>query len=197
MTRPLKRSADALSRDSALSSWFCSDARRSSASNQRVNSARLTGINMASVTMSQTRRVSPLRRTELYGLPLIPSQWCVAFWQRRRSFPGVVGELYGMSGGANVGRVTNAAAPESGRRLFAGLGRGRLGRPELGQLANCGMGVAINATPAAAGRTHHSPRNNLGRDGTQSLARTGQQRVDEWRQQTTDQLHGARVLARA
>ena len=64
--------SEALSRDSALSSWFCSEARRSSASNQRVNMARLTGTSMAMATISQMRRVRPLRKTELYGLPLIP-----------------------------------------------------------------------------------------------------------------------------
>jgi hypothetical protein len=64
-------SEEALSRDSAASSWFCSDARRSSVSNQRVSRPRPTGTSIATEMMSQSRRVKALRKTELYGLPLI------------------------------------------------------------------------------------------------------------------------------
>ena len=42
-SRELNSSVEAFSRDSAMSSWFCRLARRSSASNQRENSARPTG----------------------------------------------------------------------------------------------------------------------------------------------------------
>jgi hypothetical protein len=71
MRRALSSSEDALSRDSAINSWFCRLARRCSASNQCDNIAMVTGTSIARQMSTQSRRVSPLRSTELYGDPLI------------------------------------------------------------------------------------------------------------------------------
>ena len=69
--RALNSSVEDLSRDSATSSWFCRLTRRSSATNHCEISATVTGINIATPMITHSRRVSPLRRTELYGDPLI------------------------------------------------------------------------------------------------------------------------------
>jgi len=70
---------------------------------------------MAKVIISQSRRVSPLRKTELYGVPLIQpgffvSLEAVAVLQRRESVQ-MPGGLYGMNRAVNACRVTVAAAP--------------------------------------------------------------------------------------
>jgi hypothetical protein len=61
----LNSRVDALSRESAISSWFCREARRSSTSNQRDNMPRPTGISIAMAMTTHSRRVKGLRKIEL------------------------------------------------------------------------------------------------------------------------------------
>src|SRR6185295_13720503 len=118
-------------------------------------------------------------RTAAHSIPSYALQWRNAgrasLWTR---------ELYGMGAGVNVGRVTNGAASDSAEGLFRGLCRHRLQGFEVGELPDCTMGVAIDALCTTACRSQHGLGDHFGRNGAPGLARPGQQRIDQWRNQS-------------
>src|SRR6185295_8509548 len=189
MARPLKSSAEARSRDSVVSSWFCSDARRSSASNQRVNNARATGTSMAMNMMSHSRRVRPLRKTELYGLPLMTPS-------------GVASSLLRADFTECQPRQMRAASRLPLHRIQAGLFSGRFleGNRLVGlqfrKLADGRIGIAVDAPSAAPRCTQHAPGDGLRRDGAQGFAAAREHGIDERRQYLAGQFQRAHLLAR-
>ena len=189
-TRELNRSVDALSRESAVSSWFCRRARRSSASNQRDSTAMLTGMSIASVMMQPqaARETAAQDRVVRIAAHQLPMGRALRHLQRRPGIPDIAAD-FTECGAAQMRAASRMRLHRIQAGFFLGdCARERLRGADLRELADAAVGVAIRARAPRRGRTEHRPGHGLRGNGAQGFARTREQWVDERREDAAGDL---------